>query len=95
MLSTDILFVETHCGIDGCVTDGQIYGANSTQMLYSLSDDDTNSTRLPVTQIRFLSSGDPEQPTSKFEHVLSASCESHVIWKKEGKKNNIKSKKIF
>lgn len=55
----------------------QIYDASNGQMLYSLMDNDTLSSRLPVTQIRF--PPPIENVESKYEHILLACCKSNSL----------------
>ncbi|XP_076472976.1 WD repeat-containing protein 89 homolog [Babylonia areolata] len=61
---------------DGCI---KIYGSNSAQTLYSLSDDDTNASRLPVTQIRFLTDTHSHGEQFAHEHRLMACYASGLV----------------
>lgn len=67
----------SHLAVGLCDGSIKIYGASSTQMLYSLSDEDTIVSRLPVTQIRFLSTTEESHP--KYQHMIIATYASgHV-----------------
>lgn len=55
----------------------KIYDASNGQMLYSLMDNDTLSSRLPVTQIRF--PPPIENVESKYEHILLACYASGLV----------------
>ncbi|KAL8577543.1 hypothetical protein ACOMHN_023516 [Nucella lapillus] len=73
-----------HLAVGLCDGSIKIYGASSTQLLYSLTDEDTTATRLPVTQIRFISLQNSNQQHRllacyasglvKFWHYTSGKC---------------------
>ena len=66
----------------------QIYNPDSAQCLFSLSDDDTQCARLPVTSLNFQPSTDTDKiehkhiimATCKLKHIIMATCRlKHII----------------
>ncbi|XP_050409930.1 WD repeat-containing protein 38 isoform X2 [Patella vulgata] len=67
----------THLAVGLCDGTIKIYDSNSYHLLYSLSDEDTVSSRLPVTQIRFRTAVLGDKP--EYGHILIASYASGNI----------------
>ncbi|XP_005111512.1 WD40 repeat-containing protein SMU1 isoform X2 [Aplysia californica] len=58
----------THLAVGLCDGSIKIYNPSNCQLLYSLQDDDTNQSRLPVTQIRFRPFTEDEK--TEYHHIL-------------------------
>lgn len=67
----------THLAVGLCDGSIKIYSSTNCQMLYSLSDDDTTASRLPVTQIRFAPNMESEKAV--YEHILLACYASGLV----------------